>query len=863
MQGRAPPADNPIGIGRKRMQANQEMLRRIIAMMRAASGAVPDEVQTPLLGIVVDPSATSSELLDLFVAEYDQYWNLPFARGPIAKDLAAGRAILALAPDQQLELLHQSLQRVIESPRGHLAAPPYALCACADMLLGQTLPCTEEDLRRLLRLLVGVALPFVPLGPLFQRFLGQLDRYAGGRLPVDVLESLPPALEAIRNRLDVPTYGRLFARVTALSRPSEAGLPEPNEPWSAAMLASLRAMDSSEFAGWQRLLAHTARAEQSKPTAKWSREAASLVEQIGYANFRARLLAWFAEIATPGEKVMSPRNAQLVKGLAWACGPYEDAELSCALAHLVEALLTWLTRFPGLDWRCLKGGNACLYALSLMPGDEPVAQLSRLNLRLKGRQLQDSTNKALTRAVERRGMTREDLEELTAPIHGLDAQGSLRTSVGDVTAEIAITGSTSVEWRWLDAAGRRLKAPPASLQTDHKAEIAALKRQVADIRSSLAAQRLRLERLPLAERVWSLPAWQERYDQHPLLGQLARRLIWRFQPPEREAVLAIHAGGDLVDVEGRPLDGLPQTTRVSLWHPLGTAAADVLRWRRFLEQRAIVQPFKQAHRELYAITKAERDGRTRSDRFAAHIIRQQQFKALCDERAWRYKIQGRFVHGDGRATRAFDACDVQAVFFVAPAGDDPDNGALAPYTAFLETNKLQFSRLDGAEMALGEVPSLVFSETMRDLDLFVGVCSIGNDPSWNRPGGTSPYRDYWRRCAFAELSEAAAQRRGLLEAILPNFRIGSRCTIEGRFLVVRGNIRTYKIHIGSGNVLMSPNDAFLAVERAPAIPTKDGDVFLPFEGDSLLTRILSTATALAADAQIADRAIRDQIRASA
>ena len=41
---------------------------------------------------------------------------------------------------------------------------------------------------------------------------------------------------------------------------------------------------------------------------------------------------------------------------------------------------------------------------------------------------------------------------------------------------------------------------------------------------------------------------------------------------------------------------------ISLWHPIGCDVAEVLAWRERLNALGIVQPFKQAHREVYLIT---------------------------------------------------------------------------------------------------------------------------------------------------------------------------------------------------------------------------------------------------------------------
>ncbi|GAB3900473.1 hypothetical protein GCM10027612_62190 [Microbispora bryophytorum subsp. camponoti] len=75
--------------------------------------------------------------------------------------------------------------------------------------------------------------------------------------------------------------------------------------------------------------------------------------------------------------------------------------------------------------------------------------------------------------------------------------------------------------------------------------------------------------------------------------------------------------------------------------------------------------------------------------------------------------------------------------------------------------------------------------------------------------------------------------------------------------MVRGDLRTYKIHLGSGNILMEPNDAYLCI-----VPRGSGDrVFLPFEEDGgMLSVIVSKAFLLAADTEITDATITHQIR---
>src|SRR5579862_2649294 len=80
---------------------------------------------------------------------------------------------------------------------------------------------------------------------------------------------------------------------------------------------------------------------------------------------------------------------------------------------------------------------------------------------------------------------------------------------------------------------------------------------------------------------------------------------------------------------------------------------------------------------------------------------------------------------------------------------------------------------------------------------------------------------YWRNYSFGELPESAKMRKQVLERLIPKLNIAARCSFGDKFLVVKGDLRTYKIHLGSGNILMAPNDQYLYI-------VADGKVFLPF-----------------------------------
>ncbi|MFF5159187.1 DUF4132 domain-containing protein [Streptomyces sp. NPDC000348] len=220
-----------------------------------------------------------------------------------------------------------------------------------------------------------------------------------------------------------------------------------------------------------------------------------------------------------------------------------------------------------------------------------------------------------------------------------------------------------------------------------------------------------------------------------------------------------------------------------LWHPIRASTHDIRAWRERLVTERLRQPFKQAFRETHLLTPAEEETGAYSNRFAAHIVHYRQLYALFKERGWQANFLGRYDGGrDGEARAEFGDGEWRACFHHEAATDAGDH---APEHA--ATDRVRFERRDGRrwrEAPPAEVPPLVFSEAMRDVDLFVGVTSIAADPEWT-DRGEDRRAGYWRTAAFGALTASAEVRREALERILPRLKIAGRCTLDGRFLVVR------------------------------------------------------------------------------
>jgi len=118
---------------------------------------------------------------------------------------------------------------------------------------------------------------------------------------------------------------------------------------------------------------------------------------------------------------------------------------------------------------------------------------------------------------------------------------------------------------------------------------------------------------------------------------------------------------------------------------------------------------------------------------------------------------------------------------------------------FLGSDQVRFYR-DRREIAIQEVPAIVYSEIMRDVDLFTSVSAVGQDESWSDQGDRG-IGVVSSRMALNELSAVLALRIEILSRVLPLTPIAERCKIEKTCLVVRGQLGTYHIEMLLGGIL--------------------------------------------------------------
>jgi hypothetical protein len=680
--------------------------------------------------------------------------------------------------------------------------------------------------------------------------LGAVERHLDGARPSGELEQ---ALRRLSRRVDrrglTVFETNVAGRLHKLLEPATSvALELPRGGFAEAASAFLDSLPPDRRPPWQALLAHASKAGgKSQPSARWLSAAGPLIDPVGPDAFREQLSAWM-EATTP-DPSCPDLSLDVLKGVIWAAATLGDDQAAGAVGRFAEKCFR---KVSGYGPRSAKLGNACLWALSAMP-DAPyaAAELFRLQTRLRLPSTLRILDSRLFELAESTGTSVEEMEDVALPDFGLDGDGRAATNLGDSTATITVgANGTALSW---EAGGRAVNSAPAAVRRDHKDGLALLRQQLKDVEAARAAQVARLEQSWQEERSWPIVRWRSAFVDHPLRRRIAAALLWRIET-DRGAVVGLLRGDGLQDAAGEEI-ALPEEGRVTLWHPLDSDEATVLAWRERILDLGITQPIKQAHREIYVLTDAERETGTYSNRFAAHILRQHQFRALCQARGWRYQLMGAW-DGWNVPHRPLPHHGLTVEYIVEAINDGELSESYVPL--HVATDQVRFVDSSGEPVELAGVSPILFSECLRDVDLFVAVTSVANDPHWSDGGPEGRHGGYWADYAFGTLSQTAETRRQLIESLAPRLAIADRLEVTEKFLVVRGKRQKYAIHFGSSNIQILPSKRYLCIvpDRSPRGLEK---VSLPFAGDSLLSIILSKAFLLADEDQIKDKSILAQL----
>lgn len=247
-------------------------------------------------------------------------------------------------------------------------------------------------------------------------------------------------------------------------------------------------------------------------------------------------------------------------------------------------------------------------------------------------------------------------------------------------------------------------------------------------------------------------------------------------------------------------------------------------YQKYLFAHKIRQPFKQVFRELYVKIPEELEQKA-SRMFAGNQIQPKMTVGCLKGRRWVADYEEglqKIYYQENIVARIYALAD-----WFSPADIE------APTLEWVEF----FNRKTFEALSIREVPDLIYSEVMRDVDLAVSVAHAG---------GVDP-----------ETSHSTIEMRQAIATCNLELFGFQNVTIKDSHALIHGTRADYNVHLGSG-VVHQEGGAMLHI--LPVHSQQRGRIFLPFvDEDPKTAEIMSKIVLLAEDQKIKDPSILEQI----
>lgn len=630
--------------------------------------------------------------------------------------------------------------------------------------------------------------------------------------------------------------------------------------------------------GVNALLRHLGTASTARPSARWESNCRGFLDGLEKPADLVRSLIELLVSAPPlrverswgpVDLVLLGGNGDLARGLVWCAGvvggSWVPALLQAVAERMVRESRGWTLRPTSV--RGEKVPCACVEALVRMGDPDAIAALAQLRQLVENKVVRTRIDQVLDRLASDRGLGIEELLERYAPSYGLDEAGRRSIEVGDHIARIELGGTSGATTRWIGPDGAESAAPPPETP-EHAAATAKVNELARQIARAAVAERSRIEGTFVTQQNWAPERFWSTYVEHPLLGYLCRGLIWTATRADGTRLIGVPEGGPdrrIVGLDGS-VTALGDDVAVRLWHPIEGDGREVQLARQLVSARNLSQPIRQVWRETFRPDEFELNTALYSNRYSGHILRFKQLFALSRRKGW----SGGFLSGawdggqSGNPMRTFPAFGLRAVWTIVDRDPVP-SGRIE--VELCVSDRVQFEPAELPEMIkpppvpIGEVPAIVFSETMRDIDFFVASSSIATDPNWiETVSGERRLAEYFDRIATEGLGTTVATRREALAELLGLGLLGSQHQLTERSLIVEGKLGRYVIDLATANVRLDPPGRWLSLRSPTSSITYPWDRASAVDDDEILWRILARASLLAADTEISDRRLLAQIR---
>lgn len=389
-----------------------------------------------------------------------------------------------------------------------------------------------------------------------------------------------------------------------------------------------------------------------------------------------------------------------------------------------------------------------------------------------------------------------------------------------------------------ERAGKRLKAVPAALKkneyiqmlTENKKQLTEQYRRT----RQMLEEAMETEALFEYSEVCGMMA-------NPVMMSVTGKLVWKCgeffgflrikngEETDDAGVLQVTNGGKkqssyvLVNPAGDYMN-LREKDQMAIAHPYHLYRHG--NWHLFQKQcydERICQPFKQVFRELYIKTEEELEW-YHSLRYAGNQLQKGKTIGCLKGRRWVADVETglqKVYYKENIVARLYALAD-----WFSPAEIESPT---LEWVVFAD-------RKTGEELKIADIPELLFSEVMRDVDMAVSTAHAG---------GVDP-----------EASHSTIEmRKSIAEFTMPLFKL-TNVQFRENHAIIAGKRADYSVHLGSGVVHVIGGPMLVVL---PVHSERRGRIFLPFvDEDPKTAEILTKILFFAEDEKIKDPTILAQ-----
>ncbi len=390
------------------------------------------------------------------------------------------------------------------------------------------------------------------------------------------------------------------------------------------------------------------------------------------------------------------------------------------------------------QWADSSRGKMAEYAveaLSLLGTDAALLTVDALAIRYrsKNKNVGRAAVEAFAAAAENLGITPDELGDRVVPWLGFEPGQKRIIDCGGKKVEARI--STDLKLQFIDLDKNK---PLASIpKTAPKEVVSEFKELAATLREVVKAQMLRLENLMVRQQRWPVERWSELFTMHPVLLPVAVRLIWGVYDGSGQLQATFRALEDrtFTQASDEPFE-LPATGRIGIVHPLELAGDQRKAWQTHLADYEIAPPFPQLERPVVQLPPDRANTKSLTD-YAGTNLNGMTFKGRADRLGW---ARGSVCDGGGITTyfKSFPAAGVDVFLGLDDMyiGIDMSAEIKLQNAYFVRTGSVKTGSYtydepanenDGRVLRFGDVPPIVYSEVLGDLQKIAGKSAADAD----------------------------------------------------------------------------------------------------------------------------------------